>query len=98
VRVLPKLHAVDRRIQRHFVTADVDEIVVAANHAWGCSHNRVREVRTLRQREFSQPFGGEMRRPRREHRGDRVHCDLHGFLNAPQVQRYIERLHLPRLQ
>ena len=82
--VLPELHAVDGRIERDLVSADVHEVVMTANHARRGGDDRVREVRTLGQRELGQPFAGEVRRAGRENRrkGGR---DLHGFLDGPEA-------------
>ena len=50
VRVLPERHAVDQRIQRDLMPANVDEVVVPSNHARRQSDDRIGEVGALKDR------------------------------------------------
>ena len=54
VRVLPERHAVDQRVQRHFVAANVHEVVVPADHARRRAHDRIRQ-RDASERSASHP-------------------------------------------
>ena len=57
VRVLPERHAVDGRIQRNLVTANVHEIVVPANHARRKRHDRIGQAVLLPHGKRFEPFG-----------------------------------------
>ena len=80
------------------MTADVDEVVVSANHPGRGRDDRVRQVGALRQRNLGKPAFGEIRRARRVHRRQHRRRNLHRFLHRPEHQRHLEVVRLARLQ
>jgi hypothetical protein len=76
----------------------MDEVVMTADHARSRRHDRVRQVRPLRQRKFGKSFSTEVGGAGREDGWKGIGGDFYRFLYRSKHQCRLDVLDLARLQ